>query len=108
MDEIVRSRLAPVRARQRFVQIARCSAWGLLAGGIAALSLSLLLYFKPDAAAPWAPFVLAAVGVALGALVGLAIPRAWRDAAAAVDRHYSLKDRAATALELIDRRETSA
>ncbi len=101
MGEAVRERLMPVSRRQRFVRAAIFAAWGLLlAGGIVLLAalaswlrlsqFSVLQMLAVAVAAPVAAYV-----------VGLLWNQPLHRAAVAVDKHYQLKDRAATALEFL-------
>ena len=97
-DRDISARLAPVRARQRTARAGRWALWGLapaaaLAVGLAAANLAGLADV-----APWVALAALAAGPALGGLAGLAWPAGLGSAADAVDQHYGLKDRAATAL----------
>ena len=97
--DIARS-LAPVRTRQRWARAGRWAAWGLLPGAAVAVALAGLNAAGIAAVAPWAAAVALAVGAGAGLLAGLIRPSGLDRAAAAVDAHYDLKDRAATALSL--------
>jgi hypothetical protein len=127
MENSVYGALAPVRRRQRLAFVLRAAALGLLAGAVAAGLVGLarwgvaaeagslrgrlaVLSFLSDWASAWlspAALVLAylAAGPVLGALAGLCWRLGWHPAAAAVDLHYSLKDRAVTALDFARRPE---
>ena len=98
--------LAPVRSRQRVGRAGRCAAWGLVPAALAAAALGGLKLAGALAIGPAAILAVLAAGPVLGALAGLLWPASWGRAAAAVDNHYGLKDRAATALTLSDRGET--
>jgi hypothetical protein len=114
MENSVYGALAPVRRRQRLAFLLWAAAAGLLLGACAAGLVGLARW--QSAALAWlsdwlfaraTPASLVAGclagGPVLGALVGLCWRRNWHDAAAAVDRHYRLKDRAVTALEFTRR-----
>lgn len=103
MNQPVYDALRPVRRRLRWQLVARSTAIGLLAGGIAGLLLAGYRW-GIDAGAAIRPG-LAAAAIGLGPLVGLVIglmlPIGWRRAAAAVDTHYRLKDRSVTAIDFL-------
>jgi hypothetical protein len=107
MQGHIYSELAPVRRRQQYMFMFGTTVLGILAGSAACgiLALTHRLWLWP-ASPLWG--VTALIG---GALVGLAIGQIWRQswhsAARAVDQHYRLKDRAATALEFLNRQETT-
>ena len=98
MREAIYAALRPVRSRQQKVFVVRCVVAGVVAGAAAALALGAArLVFALDVS--WAVgAVLLAAGPVVGLLAGLVLRRGWHDAAAAVDRHYGLKDRSVTAL----------
>src|SRR5262245_55271461 len=91
-------KLAPVRRRQRWLLIVRTTVLGLMAGSLAGLALGVGRWLAGSPVLPWVGFAAVVAGPIVGALVGLVSGRSWRLAAAAVDSHYQLKDRAATAL----------
>ncbi|MCI0357790.1 MAG: hypothetical protein L0211_04790 [Planctomycetaceae bacterium] len=100
MGQAIQSRLDPVRRRQQQLRAIYLAAWGLLA------SSAILVVWAAGRLAGWELTTTLAVGIAiagpaLGYLVGLAWRRDWHDAAVAIDAHYRLKDRAATALEFL-------
>ncbi len=100
MTEQMHCRLKPVRARQRWRLALWAAAIGLLAGsclGILLAGVRLLGAGLPLLAVIGMP----AAGLALGLAAGLLWRRSWKDAAVAVDLHYRLKDRAATALAFL-------
>ena len=90
--------LAPVRARQRLARAGRWAAAGLLPSAAVAAALAAANLAAGAAVAPWAILAVLAAGPGFGFLFGLAWPASLTRAAAAVDSHYGLKDRAATAL----------
>src|SRR5688500_15699654 len=98
MGQAIQSRLDPVRRRQQQLRAMFLAAWGLLGS-----SLVLAVWAASRTLLGWELTVAWAVGVALagplvGYVAGLVWRRDWHDAALAVDSHYRLKDRAATAL----------
>jgi hypothetical protein len=99
MGRALQSRLQPVRSRQQFVRAIWLATWGLLAGSIAALACALVKFLALPELAGWVSVALPLAATALGFLGGLLWRRNLHDAAAAVDDFYTLKDRAATALE---------
>lgn len=105
MRETMYRMLAPVRRRQQMSFALRALVNGLLAGSVLGLLVGLLGWRSGWAVSAWLTAALAAgpVLALLGGLVGLAWQRSWRGAALAVDRHYGLKDRSATALEFLAR-----
>jgi hypothetical protein len=100
MHTTVQTALAPVRRRQQLVLTIRATVYGLLAGSLAGVAAALAQRWATGAVTAWVAAALAA-GPALGLLVGLLWRRTWHDAAVAVDTHYRLKDRSATALEFL-------
>jgi hypothetical protein len=101
MEHQVYSSLAPVRTRQRWQFAVRIAIYGLLCSAAAGIGLGLWrVMFGPSVSLPTTVGVLLA-GPLLGAAIGLACRRSWQSAAAAVDMHYRLKDRALTALEFL-------
>jgi hypothetical protein len=100
MHTTVQTALAPVRRRQQLVLTVRATVYGLLAGGLAGIAAGLAQWWATGTVTAWVAAALAA-GPALGLLVGLLWRRTSHDAAVAVDAHYRLKDRSATALEFL-------
>jgi hypothetical protein len=98
MREAIHAALSPVRSRQQMMFTLRATVAGVAVGAAAALALGAVrLLFALDVSwAVWGAVV--AAGPVVGLLVGLILWRGWHDAAAAVDTHYGLKDRAVTAL----------
>ena len=108
MGQTLRTHLEPVRLRQQWVRAIWLAAWGLLLGalvGVACAAVKILL--APQLAA-WLPFAAAGVGPVVGIAAGMAWRRGWRGAAAAVDDHYDLKDRATTALDFATKQASSS
>jgi hypothetical protein len=89
--------LAPVRTRQRWRSALRAGALGLLAGSLAAAGLGTVRLMSAPLPEAWI-LALPVVGSLGGFALGLGRRRSWKEAAAAVDAHYRLKDRLATAL----------
>lgn len=107
MGKSLQARLDPVRQRQVQSRAIRFAAWGLMAAASAIAVAALVRWFTP-----WEPSLallagVALAGPALGYGLGLLWPRDWHAAAVAVDRHYRLKDRAATALAFLAREKSS-
>jgi hypothetical protein len=103
MGKTLQSRLDPVRRRQQQLRAIYFAAWGLLAGaGVLAVvaAARALAGYQPST---WLTASLVVGLPTLGALAGWLWRRDWHAAAVAVDRHYRLKDRAATALEFLRR-----
>ena len=103
----LQTRLQPVRFRQQLVRAIWLAAWGLLAGSIAALVCAIAKMFAFPDLTSWVSIVLPLAAMALGFIGGLVWRRTVRDAAVAVDDFYTLKDRAATALEFSARSQDS-
>ncbi len=98
MREAIQTALRRVRSRQQMLFALRCVVTGLIVGAAAGLAVgavrqafALNISWLVGAAA-------IAAGPVVGLLVGLTLRRDWHAAAAAVDAHYGLKDRAVTAL----------
>jgi hypothetical protein len=100
MQGPVYAELAPVRRRQQSLLILWTTSQGLLVGAAAGVVLG-LARLAGWAITPWQAAAVLLAGPALGFLVGLAWRRSWHEAAAAVDVHYELKDRAVTALAFL-------
>src|SRR5207244_5327396 len=83
----------------------RGAAYGLLAGSVAGIAVALTQWGVSGTVSWWVAAVIAA-GPVLGLLVGLTWRRPWERAAAAVDGHYQLKDRSATALDFLAKADT--
>src|SRR5262249_15613924 len=107
MREAIYAALKPVRARQQTLFVVRCVVGGLLVGAVAGLAVGLArLTVAPGTS--WAVgAAMFLVGPLLRLLLGLTLRRGGDDAAAAVDTHYGLKDRAVTALAFADKPATS-
>jgi hypothetical protein len=97
--------LAPVRRRQRLSLALRGLVLGLLAGAATGLVLGGGRLGLGWSIVWWQALTAVVAGPLVGGLIGLGWPRSWHAAAAAVDRHYRLKDRAVTALEFLKRPE---
>lgn len=98
MRSPIHAGLAPVRSRQQRHFVLHAMALGLCVSSLAALGLAIGRWIGViDIGLPAAALVMAA-GPVLGLIVGLIIRSAWHRAAVAVDEHYDLKDRSATAL----------
>lgn len=93
--------LSPVRSRQRWQTALSSALYGCYGTGAAALLLTVAKWSTGALPHPGVVASLLAVGPILGALIGIRRTAHWRRAAAAVDVHYSLKDRTITALQLL-------
>src|SRR5438093_12136172 len=100
MHSSVHDALAPVRHRQRLLNAVRATIYGLLVGSVAGIATALTQWALTGTVSAWVAAVIAA-GPVFGLIVGLAWRRSWLHAAAAVDGHYQLKDRSATALDFL-------
>jgi hypothetical protein len=105
MQGPIYAELAPVRRRQQSLFVLRTASYGLLAGAVAGIALGLGRWLAGWQVSPTIAAAVLLAGPILGILVGLLWRRSWRGAAMAVDRRYQLKDRAATALAFLTRRE---
>ena len=105
MGKAVQAHLEPVRGRQQLRQAIAGAAWGLLIAALIGSAVALAKVWFAPAIVLWLPAAIAACGLALGFIGGWLYRRPLKEAASAVDSHYRLKDRAATALEFADRRE---
>ncbi len=95
--------LTPVHRRQRWLLVLRTTIWGLLLGSLAGIALGLVRWLSSEPFPGVAIAAVIAAGPVLGFLIGLLWKRSWGQAAAAVDQHYGLKDRAATALTFLNK-----
>ena len=104
MSERILESLEPVRRRQLWLEIFRCSAIGLLAGSLCG-GRSWLCFAGRDCGrnADGLGAACLAGGPLIGALFGLLRGRSIHLAQPRVDRCYGLKDRAATAIDFIRR-----
>lgn len=101
MGQAIQSRLDPVRRRQQHVRAIYLATWALLFSSLLLVVWGAgrwLLGWELTAA--WAA-AIAIAGPVLGYILGLIWRRDWHDAAVAIDAHYRLKDRAATALAFL-------
>jgi hypothetical protein len=96
MRDAIYASLRPVRSRQRTRLTLGAVVVGTAAGAAATLSAAAAAYWLDIPRA--VGVALLAAGPAVGLLAGLLARRTWHAAAAAVDTHYALKDRAVTAL----------
>ncbi len=104
MSERILESLEPVRRRQLWLEIIRCSAIGLLAGALAAAVVAILRWQEGVGAAATAlGAACLGCGPLIGALIGVLRGRSVELSAAAVDRCYGLKDRATTAIDFLRR-----
>src|SRR5437899_6466773 len=101
MQASIHGALTPVRRRQRAILLLRSAALGLLVGAFAGVVLGAGRPWLDWLVSAWLAVGVIAGGPVLGALVGLCRRRSWHAAAIAVDQHYHLKDRSATALEFL-------
>src|SRR5579883_759716 len=102
MKEAIYGALRPVRSRQQAAFVLRCAAAGLAGSAAAGLILGIARVVFGLPVAPGVAGGVLLAGPAVGSVVGLALRRGWHAAAAAVDGHYRLKDRAVTALAFAD------
>lgn len=102
MREAILSALRPVRSRQQTAFVLHCTAAGLAASAAAGLLLGAARWLFALPVTPGLAAGVLAAGPALGLFAGLVLRRSWHAAAAAVDGHYRLKDRAVTALAFAD------
>lgn len=109
MPESVFAVLASVGRRQRAAFVLRLMMYGLLAGSFAGLIFGFIAWrYGSLLPLEWAVAVAAGSGPVAAlvfALAGLLWRRGIHEAASAVDRHYQLKDRSATALEFLNKSE---
>src|SRR4051812_2098119 len=98
MRQALYSVLRPLRTRQQLLFALRCAALGLIASAVVGLVVGVCRLAWGLEVGTAARVGLLVAGPVLGLLVGLLLQRSWRGAAAAVDEHYRLKDRAVTAL----------
>ena len=105
---LIHRRLQPVRTRQQLLWLINCASWGLLVGAATALLYSgIQLFIGQIPLSNWTIGLILA-GPVLGTLAALVRGRDFRQAAVAVDAHYGLKDRAATALALVEKADSRA
>ncbi len=108
MSERILESLEPVRRRQLWLEIFRCSAIGLLAGSLAGLVMAVLRWQGLGATPTALGAACLAGGPLIGALFGVLRGRSIQLSAAAVDRCYGLKDRATTAIDFLRRGRPTA
>lgn len=104
MGKTVLVHLRPVRVRQQWLTALRLLGWGLLVGSLVGAALAVAKFFLPTLA-NWLPLAAVGVGALSGLVIGALWPQSNHSAAQAIDNHYQLKDRTATALEFADRTE---
>ncbi|QDT16224.1 coiled-coil domain-containing protein [Alienimonas californiensis] len=97
-NDAIAGPLARVRTRQRLARAGRWAAWGLVPSAVVGAMLGVLNVTGAATVPPWAALAALAAGPVIGALAGLLWASGLNRAAAAVDAHYGLKDRATTAL----------
>ncbi|MFH5803442.1 hypothetical protein [Alienimonas sp. DA493] len=97
-NDAIAGPLARVRTRQRLARAGRWAAWGLVPSAVVGATLGVLNVTGAATIPPWAALAALAAGPVLGGLAGLLWTSGLHRAAAAVDAHYDLKDRATTAL----------
>ena len=103
MQASIFERLAPVRRRRRLLFAVRSAAVGLLLSSAVGALLGLMRWLAGWHVSFERAALVLATGPALGFMFGLIWRSTWHAAAAAVDRHYGLKDSAATALAFLAR-----
>jgi hypothetical protein len=108
MSGPIYTHLNPVRRRQQWAFVLSLMALGLLASSMAGIALGLGRWLLGWPILPEVAVAVLAAGPVLGLLIGLAWRRNWHGAAVAVDSHYRLKDRVATALAFLTRPERTA
>jgi hypothetical protein len=107
MGKAIQSRLDPVRRRQQHHRALWCAAWGLVGSAAVVLACALLRRFAGWQISGGMIAALAALAPLAGYVAGLVWRRKLADAAGAIDAHYRLKDRAATALAFLEKSKTS-
>src|SRR5262245_28604451 len=105
MSERILGMLDPVRRRQRASLILRAAVVGLLSGSLASLAAGLFRWGSPGQAVLAPALALLVAGPLFGMIFGLLRSGGWGSAAAVVDAHYRLKDRALTAVDFVRRAE---
>ncbi len=108
MGQAIQAKLSPVHRRQQQLRAICFAAWGLAASAVVLAAYALLRRFAGWEAPAGIVAVVAAGGPVAGYLLGLVWRRDWSEAAAAIDAHYRLKDRAATALEFLQNHKTTS
>ena len=99
--------LSPVRSRLRTQSVVALLSKGAVIGGVFCVLLAIARAASGVSVAASAlvgGFLLCTGGAAV---FGLVLKRSWHDAAAAVDKHYRLKDRTVTALEFTNQQTTT-
>lgn len=107
MQGLIYRELQPVRRRQQGLLVTRAAVAGLLVSSLAGVGLGIWRWVTGAIVTPAMIVALLAAGPLLGALVGVVRQLGWQTPAHAVDRHYALKDRSATALDFLARSERS-
>jgi hypothetical protein len=98
MRDAIQAALQRVRSRQQTLFALQCVVVGLIVGAAGGLAVGVIRQaLDLDTSRAVGAAVMVA-GPVLGLIVGLSLRRDWHGAAAAVDAHYGLKDRAVTAL----------
>jgi hypothetical protein len=107
MGKAIQLRLDPVRRRQQQLRALTCAAAGLFASAVVLLICLIGRWLGGWQLSPLLILALTVVGPAAGYIVGVLWRRDWREAAAAVDAHYRLKDRVITALDFLHKPNTT-
>lgn len=105
MKNTLFDRLLPIRRRRRLSSIFHTAVIGLLVGSVAGLFLAFMRWTSTASISTGQVIALLVAGPVVGALIGFFRKSDWSSAAVAVDEHYALKDRAATAVEFSGKSE---
>ena len=106
MRDRIRGSLQPVRRRQLGQLLLKSASWGLAAGSIGAIGLGVARLLGYPVSTTLALGVLVG-GPEVAVLLAMFRGKSDKGAAAAVDAHYDLKDRARTALDFETKAEPS-